>query len=408
MTTTARITTPTATNWGAVSLLVVSGIVAALHVGKAAIAAPLLQSDLGLDLTAIGWLTGVFALLGLIGGIPAGAFVASLSGRRVLLFGLLATVGGAALGALAGSFFLLLVSRIVEGAGFLLITVAAPSLLEQVTERSRRDLAFALWSCFMPVGMAIAMLAGPMFDDWRAIWWASCGLAVAVGLAATSIVPTEGHHTRLSWSKLGADALSTVRAGGPLMLAAAFALYSLMFFALFSFLPVLLMERMQVTHQTAGLLSALAAAANIIGNLGAGFLLSGGIKRPLLLAGASLVMGVAGLGIFLPVLPDTPTFMLCVLFSAVGGLVPATLLSTAPLAAPIPNLVPVVLGLIMQGSNLGQIVGPVAVGGAIQAHGWPAAAVIVAVAAVFATVTAVALGRALRRRDGDFVAEPDK
>lgn len=398
MATAAHIPIPASTRWEAVSLIVGSGIAAALQVGKVAIATPLLQTDLGFDLAAIGWLAGVFALLGLIGGVPAGALVASLGGRRILLLGLLTTAAGAALGASAASFPPLLASRVIEGAGFLLVIVAAPSILDRVTEQSRRDLAFALWSCFMPAGMAIAMLAGPLFDDWRTIWWAGVGLTLTVGLAVMCLVPADGHRTRWSWSQLGMDAAMIARAGGPLALAAAFALYSLMFFALFSFLPVLLMERMQVTHQIAGLLSALATAANIVGNLAAGVLLSRGIGRPVLLAGASLAMGLAGLGIFLPVLPDVPTFLLCVLFSAVGGLVPATLLSTAPIAAPSAGLVPVVLGLVVQGNNLGQIIGPVAVGSAIQAHGWASAALIVAIAAVLAAAIATALGRALRRR----------
>lgn len=395
---TAPIVTPTSTRWGAVLLLVGAGIVAALQVGKTAIATPMLQSDLGLDLSAVGWLTGVFAVLGLFGGIPAGALVASFGGRRILLLGLLTIVVGAALGAWSPSFSPLFISRIVEGAGFLLITVAAPSILEHVAERSRRDLAFALWSCFMPAGIAIAMLVGPFFHDWRAMWWASSALALVVAIAVTFIVPVTGNRTRWSWNQLRTDATSTIRAGGPLMLAVAFGFYSLMFFALFSFLPVLLMERMQVSHQTAGLLSALATAANIAGNLAAGFLLSRGMGRPILIAGASLTMGVAGFGIFLPVLPDVPTFMLCVLFSAVGGLIPATLLSSAPLVAPVAGLVPVILGLIMQGNNLGQIIGPVAVGSAIQTYGWSSAALIVAIAAILAVATAVALGRTLRRQ----------
>ncbi|MGI6247666.1 MAG: CynX/NimT family MFS transporter [Pseudochelatococcus sp.] len=397
MVTLAPASTPVSTRWDAVFLLVGAGVVAAFQVGKAVIAIPMLQSDMGLDLAAIGWLTGVFALLGLIGGISVGAFVASFGARRILLLGLLITAIGAAQGATASSFSPLLISRIVEGSGFLLITVAAPSVLEHVTARPQRDCAFALWSCFMPAGMAIAMLAGPLFSNWRALWWASSILALAIAAMVALVIPAAREHVGWLWSKLGRDAVSTIVTGGPAMLALAFAFYSLMFFALFGFLPVLLMERMQVSHQTAGLLSAMATAANISGNLAAGFLLSRGVTRSTLIVCASVAMGITGFGIFMPVLPDIPTFMLCVMFSAVGGLIPATLLSTAPLAAPTAGLVPIVLGLVIQGSNLGQIVGPVAVGGAIQAYGWPAAAFIVAIAAWMAAITAVALGRALRR-----------
>ncbi|MBK4217680.1 MFS transporter [Paracoccus caeni] len=384
---------PDATRWSAVAVLVASGIVAALQVGKAAIATPMLQADLGLSLAAIGWLTGVFAIIGLVGGVPCGLMVARSGARRMLLLGLVIVAAGAAMGAASGTYGWLLISRIIEGAGFLLISVAAPSILERVTDIPRRNLAFALWSCFMPAGLAIAMLAGPLFDGWRSIWWASCLLAVVVALAVMLIVPSEEGRSSATTEGVGDDVRRTLQAGGPLALAAGIGLYSLMFFALFSFLPMLLMERMQVSHQVAGLLSALATAANILGNLAAGLLLSRGIGRGVVLAGASLVMGVAGLGIFIPVFADVPTFMLCVLFSAVGGLVPATLLASAPVAAPAAGLVPIVLGLIVQGNNLGQIIGPVAVGTVIETHGWSAAALIVAIAALAGMAVATVIGR---------------
>lgn len=392
----AHTSEPISTDWASVYLIVSAGIVAALQVGKAVIAAPMLQTDLGIGLAGIGWLTGVFAVLGLIGGIPTGALVGSLGSRRILSLGLLTTTIGAAYGAVATPLPALLLSRVVEGAGFLLITVAAPSILAQVTKRSDRDFAFALWSCFMPAGMAIAMLAGPLFDSWRTVWWTSCGIALVVWLLVPVVIPLTGERQAWSWLNLSQHAIDVFKAREPVVLAAMFALYSLMFFALFSFLPVLLMERMDVTHRSAGLLSALATAANILGNLAAGVLLSRGVKRSALLVGASLTMGITSLGIFLPVLPDTATFILCVVFSAVGGLIPATVLSAAPIAAPVVGLVPVVLGLIIQGNNLGQIIGPIAIGSAIQAYGWDSAAFLVACAALTAATVAMTLGRTPR------------
>lgn len=382
---------PRSTHWPSVLVIVAAGVVAALQVGKAVIAAPMLQADLGIGLAAVGWLTGIFAVLGLLAGLPTGALVTRFGSRRVLIIGLLTATLGAASGASSAALPTLLLSRVLEGAGFLLITVAAPSILAQVSAARDRDLAFALWSCFMPVGMALAMLAGPLFEDWRSIWWSGAALALAVALLVRLVAPRAGQRPAWSWRGLGRDARLVLGARQPLVLAGAFALYSMMFFALFSFLPVLLMERMQVSHGSAGLLSALATAANILGNLAAGVLLSRGARRDLLLAGASLTMGLASFGIFLPVLPDTATFVLCVLFSAVGGLIPATLLSSAPLAAPGAGLIPVVLGLIIQGNNLGQIVGPVAIGAAIQRHGWNSAAVLVGAAALLAAVLVMTL-----------------
>ncbi|MGV2895354.1 CynX/NimT family MFS transporter [Achromobacter sp. AGC78] len=383
------------THWAGVLAIVGAGVVASLQVGKVIIAAPLLRQDMGLDLASIGTLTAVFSLLGVVGGIAAGGVIARFGARRMLLLGLLATALGTTLGAMAPSYGLLLASRVVEGLGFLMITVAGPAALQRMVSASGRDFAFALWSCYMPTGMAVAMLASQAFDHWQAYWWCA-GAAVAVALASVAALVPVGESTTsasLSWRGMRQDTVDTLGAAGPVLLALSFTLYSLMFFALFTFLPVLLMEQLGLTLAQAGLYSAIASAANIIGNLGAGVLLARGWRRSTLIACASATMGVVALLIFQSVLPAMPTFLLCVLFSAVGGLIPATLLGTAPLVAPRPALTAASVGLVMQGSNLGQVIGPVTVGGVIDRFGWGAASYVVLAAAVGGLVIAAGLRR---------------
>lgn len=368
------------TRWSAVLAIVGAGVVSALQVGKVIIAAPLLRKDMGLDLASIGALAAVFSILGLVGGIAAGGVINRYGARRMLLAGLAATAVGTVTGAMAPVYSVLLASRIVEGLGFLMITVAGPAALQRMVSASTRDFAFALWSCYMPAGMAIAMLASQAFSGWQAYWWCA-GAAVLVALACVAaLAPATPGGARLSWDGLRQDTVDTMGAPGPRLLALSFTLYSLMFFALFTFLPVLLTEQLGLPLATAGLYSAIASAANVVGNLGAGVLLARGWRRSTLIACASLIMGAVALLIFRSVLPAMPTFLLCVLFSAVGGLIPATLLGTAPLLAPKPALTPASVGLVMQGSGLGQVIGPVAVGGAIDHYGWSAASLIVAAA----------------------------
>ncbi|KRC86085.1 MFS transporter [Achromobacter sp. Root83] len=381
------------THWGAVLAIVGAGVVAALQVGKVIIAAPLLRQDMGLDLASIGTLTAVFSILGMVGGIAAGGVISRFGARRMLLLGLTATAVGTAAGALAPGYGVLLGSRVIEGLGFLMITVAGPAALQRIVTAANRDFAFALWSCYMPAGMAVAMLASQAFDDWHAYWWCA-GIAVGVALACVALLaPSSPRGAGLSWRGLRQDTADTLGAAGPVLLALSFTLYSLMFFALFSFLPVLLMEQLGLTLATAGLYSAIASAANIAGNLGAGVLLARGWQRSTLIACASVTMGAVALLIFSSALPAMPTFLLCVLFSAVGGLIPATLLGTAPLVAPRPALTAATVGLVMQGSNLGQVIGPVAVGGAIDRFGWTSASFIVAAAGLGGLVIAGCLRR---------------
>jgi predicted MFS family arabinose efflux permease len=371
--------------------VVASGVISALQVGKTAIATPMLQSEWDLGLAAIGWLTGIFAVLGLVGGIPAGAWVSNGGDRRIMIIGLGLLSAGTIIGAMAPSYAVLLAARLLEGTGFLLVTVAGPAVLNRVVRGEQRDLALALWSCFMPAGMALAMLIGPLFSGWRSLWWGNAGLLVAAIATTLAIVPAASGGPTDPARSVASDPLRILTCRRPVLLAACFTFYSLVFFAVFSFLPVLLMQQMEVEHSTAGFLSALASGVNIIGNLGAGYLLARGASRRLLLAGSYLIMGLAGIGIFSDVVGPLPVFVLCVLFSAVGGLIPATLISSAPLLAPSAGLAPVVTGLLMQGSNLGQIIGSVAVGVAIGAYGWVAASVIVPSTVLLAILSALAI-----------------
>ncbi|MFC2252705.1 CynX/NimT family MFS transporter [Labrys portucalensis] len=339
----------------------------------------------------------MFAVLGLAGGIPAGAAISGFGDRRMLVLGLGAIAAGSGLGALTSHYGVLVTSRIVEGLGFLLVTVAGPAILNRISPAGQRDLAFALWSCFMPAGIALAMLAGPCFSDWRAIWWTGAIIASLAIAAALVTVPGSPRRSPTPPQRLARNVLAVLTAGGPPLLALCFALYSLMFFALFSFLPVLLMQRMGLGYGTAGMVSALASASNILGNLAAGFLLSRGARRGVLIASASLVMGITAPCVFLQIFPNGPLLLLCIMFSAVGGLIPATLLSSAPVLAPAAALAPMVVGLTMQGSSLGQVAGPVAVGALIDTYGWGSAGLLVIVAAITAIIVALLLDRTTPR-----------
>lgn len=394
---TNRIGASPTTDWWLVAFVVTAGIAASLQIGKAAIAIPLLQAETGYDLAVLGWVSSIFAVLGLFGGVPVGALATRFGDRRILLLGLALLAFGSALGAGTSGFAPLLACRLIEGTGFLMVSVSGPALLRRCVAERDREIAMALWSCFMPAGMALAMLLGPLFGNWRAIWLAGAAFALLAALAVLLRVPAGVGGAKISWRGLAADAGSMFLARGPVLLALCFALYAMMFFAVLSFLPVLLIERMGSSLALAGLLSGLATAGNILGNLLAGVLLRRRVNRALLLAAASGAMGLAALFVFLPLLPAVGAFLCGVLFAMAGGFIPATLLSTAAAIAPRPNLVPTAIGLLMQGSNLGQVLGPAVVGLVISGIGWSGAAGLVAILALLAMATSLALRRDVAR-----------
>src|SRR3546814_9596014 len=147
-----------------------------------------------------GWVMGVFALIGVVGGIPAGAAVSRFGDRRLIVLGLALIALGSAAGALAGTVSMLLAARVVEGAGLLLIIVAAPAVLDRFAASRDRDLAFGIWGSFMPVGIAMALLIGPLLEGWRPFWLANAGLAVVAAVLVVLLVRRDDQTTeRLSW-----------------------------------------------------------------------------------------------------------------------------------------------------------------------------------------------------------------
>ncbi|AKJ31268.1 hypothetical protein AAW51_4577 [Caldimonas brevitalea] len=223
------------TGWPAVLTVVAAGTVTAVHLGKVAMVVPQLQQELGLSLTEVGALGAMFALLGALASVPAGTLVAAAGDRRMLVLGLAVMALGGSLGAQAVGLGLLLVSRVVEGLGFLLVTVAGPMVLRRVVSPAQLNRAFALWSCFMPAGLAAVMLVSPWFDHWRVLWWAVVAVTGLVLAAIGWWVPAPRRAAGALLS--GAPKPASSGAGPDLpriafALAASFLCYSLMFFAL--------------------------------------------------------------------------------------------------------------------------------------------------------------------------------
>lgn len=387
------------TEWRIIGLAVAAGIVGAFQIGKAAIALPALRADLGLGLAAAGWILSVFNLIGVLAGMPLGAVIGRLGDRRMLLAGLALIAAASLFGAMAPGAALLLATRIVEGLGFLVIVIAAPTLIARAARPADLKLAFGIWGAYMPTGQALMIIAAPFLIapfGWRGLWTANAALALLFAIVmarATRGFPPLRQPPRID---LGGDLRRTATAPGPLILAAIFACYSAQYLAVMGFLPTLLIEEDGLAPAVAGVVAAIAIGANGIGNLAAGILLRRGVARAPLIALATAAMFAAALGIFLWAPPLWASYALYLAFATLGGMLPASVLGAAPAHAPAPHLVPATNGLLVQGSNLGQVIGPPAIVALAAAWGWGWSPLLLAPAAA----GALALAALLRRQEG--------
>lgn len=348
-------------------IVIAAGVCAALHVGKLAPAIAALEQALGLTLVEAGFLLSGVQIAGMTLGVAFGVVADGLGSRRSMVLGLalLALASGA--GAMASSVPWLLVLRALEGFGFLLVALPAPGLLHRLVPPGRVSLVLGVWGAYMPFGTALALLFGPLWMGWlgwRAWWWLMALLtALMAWLLARGVPP--GASARgptlapgLGWST---RLVRTLSAPGPWLVAVTFAMYSSQWLAVVGFLPTIYTQA-GVPGPVTGLLTALAAGVNMLGNVGSGRLLQRGAAPQRLLATGFAVMALAAMAAFAGAseggLPPALRYLAVLLFSAVGGLIPATLFSLAVRLAPGEHTLSTTVGWVQQWSSLGQFAGP--------------------------------------------------
>jgi MFS family permease len=370
------------TPWSLVLLLVGAGVVGAFQVGKAPPMLLSIRSDLEMSLFLAGWILSIFNVIGFLLGSIAGAVADAFGHRRLLLAGL----GFQAIGSMAGSFApgpsSLLATRALEGLGFLTVVVAAPAMVVRITSPRDLRVALSVWSCFLPAGASMVMLSIPLVNlslGWRGLWQVNAVILIAYAawlMRGTAHLTGQVIEPRGRRSQLWRDLLLTVTSAGPVLLAAIFTTYTLQWLAVMGFLPTLLTEEYGLSTGRASVLTAFMVAMNVPGNLMGGWLLHRDFRRWKLIAFASIIMGLCSLGIYSSTLPFVARYVACLLFSGVGGLLPASVLGAAPMYAPTPRHLATTNGLIMQGGQLGQVIGPpvlallVSVGGGWKSAPW--------------------------------------
>ena len=358
-------------------LVFAAGVCAALHVGKLPPAIATLREALGMSLVEAGFLLSLVQAAGMAAGIAFGVLADALGLRRSMLIGLALLAAASMLGAAASGVPALLALRAVEGFGFLMVVLPAPGLIRRLVAPERLSVMLGLWGTYMPLGAALALLIGPLCIaalGWRAWWLALGALSGLMALALWRGVAERPAPAAAQARGVMARMQRTLASLGPWLVAASFALYSSQWLAVIGFLPVIYAAA-GVGATATGVLTALAAAVNMIGNLGAGRLLQRGVRPPRLLATGFVAMALAAAAAFSGAsgegLPPLLRYAAVLLFSMLGGMIPATLFALAMRVAPGEDTVSTTVGWMQQCSALGQFAGPPIVAWlAARAGGW--------------------------------------
>jgi CP family cyanate transporter-like MFS transporter len=355
------------THWSRVWVAFLAGCVAAFQLGKTFASLTLIIDELSLSLVQAGLILSLFSLIAAFAGAGFGLLSDRIGHVRMALTGLTVSAGGAFLGAMAPDIEVLLLSRLIEGLGFILAIVALPSLISRSASDRDRPLAMGLWGAFMPAGIGLSMIITPVLIDWHG-WrglWNDIGF-IMLAWGAILALTFRGAPTRAGIQLSTADFISNILRIGPLLVVAGFVCYSSLYQSLTAFLPTILVTDYSVPFAQAARFGAIVVVGNIIGNISAGWLIGRGFKPWKLLTVSFVTMGLCAMLVFATFSEPSIKIVAGFLFSAFGGMFPGTAFVLAARYSPSPSHMALMAGFMLQGAGIGQTIGPMMVSSVVE------------------------------------------
>lgn len=357
-------------------IIVVSGVIAAMHVWKLPGALPFLRDEFGLTLVQSGALLGIVQVGAMLLGL-SGAFVTEWIGLRVSLITGLALLGiGSFLGSLSGATWQLMTTRGIEGLGFLLVTLVAPPLIRAHARPERVGMAMGWWAAFQGMALFLAVLVSTFLLQvtnaivWNTWWQIMAALSIIMIPLVIALVPPLEHQQpsgtagpESAFVSVHRKVMNTLRTPLPWVLAIIFATYTVQWGAIVGFIPDILGPH-GAPFVLTGIATAVIGGINGVGNVLAGAILNRGVAPTRLIRIGMIAMVITTVLIFSIPWSNFSgglwvQIALAALFSGISGFVPSSVTRMSVDAAPANGSVPAVMGLMVQIYNGANFLGPI-------------------------------------------------
>ena len=367
-------------HWPTIIFLWLIGVLAAAQLAKFSTIAPLLRDRFDLSLPEAGLLISLLEVGGGLFGFVAGMALSWINYRRSLLAGVAILAATSLLEASVASSAMLFAARAVEGIGYLLVVIAAPTAIAAIADDRNRARALALWSSFVPVGIAVG-------SGVTSLGVASLGahgiMVLRAAVLAVTIVPL----LRLRLRTGDTDSRRIVLPAPAAWVSTfAFGVYTLFLCALTMLLPTFLMVERAAALNEAGLVASVASLSALPAS-GLAILL---IRRGQLSTGRLLMIAIpalVGTALLVPLalgrssdLATTSTLVVgAVLLS---GLVSPLMFARLPILAGAESShdprIATANGLLTQFGAGGALIGPPLGGLVADGWGWTALGAVIA------------------------------
>ena len=357
------------------------GVFSAAQLGKMSALAPVVAADLRLSLTTVAGAISLLEAGGALLGAVAGVLALKIGLRRTLLGGL-ACLAAAGLGTASAQGAPGLIGwRLLESLGHLGVIVTVPVMIAAVAGPSVR-VALALWSSFVPVGLALGAwswggLATLM--SWRGAMLVGGAMAL-LALAACAWAAPAGREPPGSAQAQGDRRGSW----GPWCLAASFGCCTLYEVGLLALLPSYLVQRGGASAALAAHWTAVASLAAVLGSVAAAVLARRHVAPLAPIVATTVLPGLMLFGVFVESPEVWRVALLATVLNAIAGIYFSLAFAWLPAVAGGPAGMVRANGLIAQFGAGGALAGPPLMAAGVERWGWPAAAVAGAVFALLA------------------------
>ncbi|EME61705.1 MFS transporter [Amycolatopsis decaplanina] len=188
-------TTPDPRRWWALGLIALAQFMVIMDTSIIGVALPAMQQDLGFSPGDLSWVFNAY-VIALAGLLLLGGRLSDLFGaRRVFAAGWVVTLGGSVVAAVAGTAWVELLGRVLQGAGAALIAPSALTLLMMLFGARPRELtkALALYGAAAPAGGTAGVFLGGVITEWLSwpwIFWLYVPISLIAVLATGRLMPS--------------------------------------------------------------------------------------------------------------------------------------------------------------------------------------------------------------------------
>ena len=159
--------------WGLLIIVLILATAPPAALFKIASVQTTMMNALGLTATQVGLLSSSFSLASVVMAIPGGIIAAKFGNWKTGLLSFLAVIVGGSIGVFFSGLSLLILARVIEGVGQVLIGLVGPSVISQAFAPEKRGKAMGVFMTYMSIASVMAYNIFPRIaqsSGWKGTW----------------------------------------------------------------------------------------------------------------------------------------------------------------------------------------------------------------------------------------------